>query len=87
MSTHAARTGLHFDAYQNVLVVLFGRKVVTLYQPSESRNLYPFPVYSKSANHSQVNAASPDLESHPRYTKAKPLQFTVCAGGRSTPCS
>jgi hypothetical protein len=81
MSTHATRTGLHYDAYQNVLVVLFGRKVVTLYPPSASASLYPFPVFTKSANHSQVSVSNPDTDRHPRFGTEEPLQFSVGAGG------
>ena len=76
-----SRTALHYDAYHNVLVVLYGRKVVTLYAPSETAKLYPFPVYSKSVNHSQVDVVQPDLEKHAHFSEASAQQFTVTAGG------
>lgn len=81
MAVHASRTNLHYDAYRNVLVVLYGRKTVTLYAPSEIGKLYPFPVHSKSANHSQVDVSDPDLTRHSRFADAKPhLRVVLDAG-------
>ncbi|KAG7394631.1 hypothetical protein PHYBOEH_004941 [Phytophthora boehmeriae] len=80
MTVRPSRTTLHYDAYQNVLVVLYGKKTVTLYPPSDSANLYPFPVHSKSANHSQVNIVQPNLSEHPRFSKASAQRFTIAAG-------
>lgn len=81
MAVRPTRTGLHYDAYRNILVVLHGRKTVTLYAPSESGNLYAHPVHSKSANHSRVDVSSPDLEAHPRFASAKSQTIVVNAGG------
>lgn len=81
MAVRASRTSLHYDAYRNVLVVLHGRKTVTLYAPSESGKLYPFPVHSKSANHSQVDVSNPDLGRHPRFADAKPHMRVVLDAG------
>lgn len=77
----ASRTSLHYDAYRNVLVVLHGRKTVTLYAPSESSKLYPFPVHSKSANHSQVDVTNPDFTRHPRFADAKAHMRVVVDAG------
>lgn len=82
MAVHPSRTSLHYDAYRNILVVLYGKKVVTLYPPSESGNLYPHPVHTTSANHSQVDVAHPDLSKHPRFADATPQRFVVNAGGK-----
>uniref|UniRef100_K3W726 JmjC domain-containing protein n=1 Tax=Globisporangium ultimum (strain ATCC 200006 / CBS 805.95 / DAOM BR144) TaxID=431595 RepID=K3W726_GLOUD len=80
IAVHSSRTSLHYDAYRNILVVLYGRKVVTLYPPSETRNLYAYPVHTKSTNHSQVNVAQPDLVKHPRFVNATSQRFIVNAG-------
>uniref|UniRef100_A0AAV1VM44 JmjC domain-containing protein n=1 Tax=Peronospora matthiolae TaxID=2874970 RepID=A0AAV1VM44_9STRA len=80
MTVRPSRTALHYDAYHNVLVVLYGRKVVTLYAPSETAKLYPFPVHSKSVNHSQVDVVQPDLAKHARFSEALAQQFTITAG-------
>ncbi|KAL8008342.1 putative JmjC domain-containing protein [Plasmopara halstedii] len=80
MTVHASRTTLHYDAYHNILVVLYGRKFVTLYPPSDSQKLYPFPLHSKSVNHSQVNIVQPDIKKHPQFLKASAKQFEIKAG-------
>ncbi|KAF4043993.1 Cupin-like domain [Phytophthora infestans] len=80
MTVRPGRTTLHYDAYHNILVVLYGKKTVTLYPPSETEKLYPFPVHTKSVNHSQVNIVQPDLEKHPRFPEAAAQRFEVAAG-------
>ncbi|KAK1948189.1 JmjC domain-containing protein 5 [Phytophthora citrophthora] len=80
MTVQPGRTTLHYDAYHNVLVVLYGRKTITLYPPSDMAKLYPFPVHTKSVNHSQVNIVEPDLEKHQRFTDASAKRFEVMAG-------
>ncbi|POM61166.1 Clavaminate synthase-like protein [Phytophthora palmivora] len=80
MTVQSGRTTLHYDAYQNVLVVLYGRKKVTLYPPSDTAKMYPFPVHTKSVNHSQVNVVQPDLEKHVRFREATAQRFEIVAG-------
>ncbi|EGZ28273.1 hypothetical protein PHYSODRAFT_466763 [Phytophthora sojae] len=80
MTVQPGRTTLHYDAYQNILVVLYGKKTVTLFPPSDAAKLYPFPVHTKSANHSQVNIVEPDLKAHPRFREATVHQFEVTTG-------
>jgi hypothetical protein len=81
MTVQPGRTTLHYDAYQNILVVLYGKKTVTLYAPSDTAKMYPFPVYTKSVNHSQVSIVHPDSVQHPRFHEASAMQFEVTAGG------
>ncbi|KAL3673481.1 hypothetical protein V7S43_001191 [Phytophthora oleae] len=80
MTVQPGRTTLHYDAYQNILVVLYGRKTVTLYPPSDMAKMYPFPVHTKSVNHSQVNIVQPDLEKHQQFPEASAQRFEVMAG-------
>lgn len=80
MTVKPGRTTLHYDAYRNVLVVLYGKKTVTLYPPSESAKMYPYPVHTKSANHSQVNIIQPDLVKHSDFREAPAQRFAVTAG-------
>lgn len=40
-------TGLHYDITHNILVQIKGKKVVRLYKPSDSKNLYLQPFYPK----------------------------------------
>jgi hypothetical protein len=80
MSTGSTSTNIHYDAYQNILVVLYGCKTVNLYPPSDGPFLYPYPVYTKSANHSQVDFIQPNLELHPDFVKTSPRTFEVKEG-------
>ncbi|RMX66863.1 hypothetical protein KXD40_001967 [Peronospora effusa] len=80
MTVQPSRTTLHYDAYQNIVVVLYGRKTITLYSPSDTAKMYPYPVHTKSVNHSQVDIVQPDLDKHPRFSKASAQQFEVTAG-------
>lgn len=80
MTVQPGRTTLHYDAFHNILVVLYGRKTVTLYPPSDTAKLYPFPVHTKSVNHSQVDIVKPDLEKHERFPEASARRFEVMAG-------
>ncbi|KAG6610278.1 Clavaminate synthase-like protein [Phytophthora cinnamomi] len=80
MTVQPGRTTLHYDAYQNILAVLYGKKTVTLYPPSDAAKLYPFPVHTKSVNHSRVNIVEPDLKAHPRFPEASAYRFEVTSG-------
>jgi Cupin-like domain len=70
-------TPLHYDAANNFLAQIRGRKQVILCPPREIARLYPFPFsyadnpYSYAANHqSQVNVLSPDLTRFPGWADA-----------------
>jgi Cupin-like domain len=63
-------TPLHYDAANNFLTQIRGRKQVILCPPREIARLYPFP-FSYVGNHiSQVNVASPDLTQFPAWAHA-----------------
>jgi hypothetical protein len=70
-------TPLHYDAANNFLAQIRGRKQLILCPPREIARLYPFPFsyadnpYSYAANHmSQVNVLSPDLTRFPAWADA-----------------
>ncbi len=70
-------TPLHYDANDNFLAQIRGRKQVILCPPREIARLYPFPFsftadpFSYGANHfSQVNVLSPDLTRFPDWAHA-----------------
>ncbi len=70
-------TPLHYDAANNFLAQIRGRKQVILCPPREIARLYPFPFsyaanpYSPAANHmSQVDVLSPDLTRFPAWAHA-----------------
>ena len=70
-------TPLHYDASNNFLAQIRGRKQVILCPPREIARLYPFPFsyadnpFGYAANHmSQVNVLSPDLTRFPAWAHA-----------------
>lgn len=68
---------LHYDPMDGTLVQLHGTKKIVLFPPSQSRNLYPFPVISHLKHglrlrcwFSQVTIVSPDFEAYPNLREA-----------------
>jgi hypothetical protein len=70
---------LHFDSGDGTLVQLHGRKRAVLFPPSQSKNLYPFPISRKGVSPwiSQVYIENPDLERFPRLATALPERMEV----------
>jgi|GEM_PF-1662365 len=86
-SHHGITTMLHHDFSDNIYVVVWGRKRVTLYPPEQAPNLYPrgdlkrvktngFIEYRNMNVHgmphvTQLDPEAPDLERFPGYEKAQ----------------
>lgn len=83
MAAAPSETNIHYDAYQNILVVLAGKKVVTLYPPSEFAKLRPYPIYSESSNHSQVDSQKKKNFMDSNAGKASGMVLNVEAGSTS----
>ncbi len=92
------RSSLHYDPYNNLLVVAQGTKMVRLVPPSATPLLAPQPIYHDSANHSPADLAAPDPTRFPALAQALPglvLEFAMqvlhaaslgcCPGGVSCP--
>jgi hypothetical protein len=62
----------HFDESSNLMVVVAGRRRVTLFPPEQVDNLYVGPLHLTIAGPpvSMVDVANPDLERYPRYAEA-----------------
>ena len=69
--SHGSKSSLHYDQHHNLLCVVAGSKVVNLFSPLATCLLAPKPVWSESANHSQIDFANPDLRRFPRYQTAQ----------------
>ena len=65
-----SRGSIHYDSYQNLLVVLAGTKDVLLWPPAETASLYPQQLGGESGNHSEVDIARPDASAYPRFQAA-----------------
>jgi hypothetical protein len=75
-----ATTVLHYDAQDNFLAQVRGRKDVTLFPPSELGNLYPFSVLSGAPHHSQVDIDAPDRARFPRFRADRALHVSLAEG-------
>jgi hypothetical protein len=68
---------LHYDQMDGTLIQLYGAKKVVLFPPSQTSNLYPFPVYvhlykglQLRSWFSQVYPDRPDFKSFPKFNEA-----------------
>jgi hypothetical protein len=63
-------TPLHYDAANNFLAQIKGRKRIHLFHPSQSDLLYPNATRQNDNNTSQVLLLKPDFDKHPRFKEA-----------------
>ncbi|MBT5226346.1 MAG: cupin-like domain-containing protein [Chromatiales bacterium] len=70
---------LHFDSGDGTLVQLHGKKRAVLFPPSQSKNLYPFPIRRKGIApwFSQVYIENPDFKRFPNLATALPERMEV----------
>lgn len=54
-STIGARSILHFDQYDNLFVQISGRKRFRIYDPQQTRCLYPYPIHHPLDTRAQVD--------------------------------
>ncbi len=73
-------TPLHHDTQSNILTQVRGRKKFTLFPPSESRALYPFPFHSKNRTLSPIVLKEPNYELYPRFKQAHPIECILEPG-------
>lgn len=71
------RSGLHYDSVDGTLMQLHGVKKLTLFPPSQTYNLYPFPVYihlryglKLRCWFSRVSPENPNLQLFPKFEQA-----------------
>jgi hypothetical protein len=69
---------LHFDTGDGTLMQLHGSKQITLFPPSQTGNLYPFPFYREIPPwFSQVDTSQPDYSLYPNYEEALKHRYDV----------
>lgn len=72
---------MHYHgATEAILCQLSGSKTITLYSPDQFSLLYPRRWYSRAPVFSQVDTRDPDLERFPKFTRARPMTFTLEPG-------
>jgi hypothetical protein len=71
------KSGLHYDSVDGTLMQMHGSKKVVFFPPSQTDNLYPFPVYihlfyglKMRCWFSQVNLENPDFTLFPKFQEA-----------------
>jgi mannose-6-phosphate isomerase-like protein (cupin superfamily) len=66
------RVAAHYDLYENIGIVVAGRRRFTLFPPEQIANLYvgPFEVTPAGTPISVVDIHNPDLERFPRFAQA-----------------
>jgi hypothetical protein len=77
-------TSLHYDIMDNTLMQLHGTKKLVLFPPSQTANLYPFPISIHLRHglklrccYSQVELENPDLRSFPKLKEALQHKYEV----------
>ena len=74
----SSQTPLHFDAFDNLLCVVRGRKTLLLWHPGCAELLYPGG--GGSALFSQADVFAPDMEAFPLLGRALPQALQVDLG-------
>ena len=69
---NAAKIATHNDAYDNLAVVVAGRRRFTLFPPEQIANLYIGPLHFTPSGTpvSMVHVTAPDLDRYPRFAAA-----------------
>jgi lysine-specific demethylase 8 len=73
-------TSLHYDAYENLLTQVRGRKQVTLYAPSDWSKLYPYSSLTRAPHCFNVDLEAPDYERFPTLREAQPFVAEIGPG-------
>ncbi|KAL1514542.1 hypothetical protein AB1Y20_003639 [Prymnesium parvum] len=73
-------TPCHYDSLSNFLAQLEGRKHVLLFPPSQSFNLYPYPVGHEMDNFTIADPEAPDTARFPALAHARALETVLCPG-------
>lgn len=77
MGSGIHRSGLHYDIMDNTLIQVHGVKKIVLFPPSQTYNLYPFPILAHLRHgmklrccFSQVSLEQPDFAAFPKLKQA-----------------
>ncbi|XP_065829984.1 hypoxia-inducible factor 1-alpha inhibitor-like [Oscarella lobularis] len=60
-------TPVHFDGMENLFSMIYGHKRCILFDPSQYKGLYPFPIHHPHDRQSQVDFDNPNFEMFPRF--------------------
>ena len=81
MGPKGTRTGLHYDTdYRNILCQIYGRKRIILFNPSQTKYMYPSKKFDNGALLSKIDFWNPDLGRFPKFRKAKYIEIILHPG-------
>ena len=78
--TAGARSILHFDQYDNLFIQIAGTKTLRIFDPLQTRHVYPYPVHHPLDTRAQVDLAAPDLATYPSLREACGTELTLQPG-------
>jgi hypothetical protein len=73
-------TGLHYDAFSNFFIQLYGQKRWLLSEPNSFLNLYPRSALSPYPKNTDFNPLKPDFEKFPKSRKVQFYDLTIQPG-------
>jgi hypothetical protein len=79
-STVGARSILHYDQYDNLFLQLAGTKRFRIFDPTQTRCLYPYPVHHPLDLRAQVDLTAEDSDAFPRLKEARSVEIVLRAG-------
>ncbi|WP_353931421.1 cupin-like domain-containing protein [Okeanomitos corallinicola TIOX110] len=80
IGTGGNTTPLHWDAAQNILCQVRGRKKLLLFAPNQTPFLYPHSVDSKAPHLSYLNIDKPDFDKFPKFKEAQVIECVLEPG-------
>lgn len=73
------KSKLHYDSDHNLFVQIYGKKIVTLISPAQSKNCYPTNITWYDA-YSPVDVFDPDLTKYPLFKNVTMLRYELQPG-------
>lgn len=73
-------TPLHYDHTNNFFAQVYGRKRLTLFDPTQTGLLYPYPLEASASHVSFIDPEQPDFEKYTRFRQARALAGVIEPG-------
>jgi lysine-specific demethylase 8 len=70
---------LHYDSDQNLFVQIYGKKIVTLISPDQSKKCYPVNI-TWYGGYSPIDVFEPDFTKYPLFANVKMSRYELEAG-------
>lgn len=81
MGPKGIREGLHYDKdYRNILCQIQGRRRIILFNPEQTKYMYPSSKFDNGSLLSKVDFWNPNLNRFPKFRKAKYIEMILNPG-------